>query len=171
MILTEKHYISKRKNPDLYSKIDDYCYKAKNLRNATNYIIKQCSRISYKLKCGEILESFEKSFIKNINEAIYAGGKKQRYIDNRNGYISNRFFLIPYMKESKEYKAMPYSVCSQKVIEHLCSDWQAFYEAMKEYKRSPKKFKAKPEPPNYYDKEYGREWITLTYQQLEIKEG
>ena len=43
MILTEKHYISKRKNPDLYSKIDDYCYKAKNLRNGMLIMMKNIS--------------------------------------------------------------------------------------------------------------------------------
>ena len=53
MLLVEKHSIKNTtKNRELYNLIDDYCYKSKNLYNSTNYIITQCSRISYKLKQG-----------------------------------------------------------------------------------------------------------------------
>lgn len=64
MIASERHIIRKKhKNRKLYKKVDGYCYLYKNLRNATNFIIKQCSRISYKLKQGEILDSWEKYII------------------------------------------------------------------------------------------------------------
>ena len=64
MILVEKHSIKRKsKTKELYKIIDDFCYKSKNLYNSANYLITQCSRISYKLKQGEILESWEKSLI------------------------------------------------------------------------------------------------------------
>ena len=72
MLLVEKQVIKrKHKTEPLFALLDGYCYRAKNLRNATNYIIKQCYRIHTKLKQGEILDSWEKALIKRINDAIY----------------------------------------------------------------------------------------------------
>ena len=53
MLLTESKII---KNKKIFKLIDKYGYQAKNLYNACNYIIKQASRISYKLSKEEILE-------------------------------------------------------------------------------------------------------------------
>lgn len=100
MLLVENHSIKQnRKNKALFNRIDEYCYLSKNLRNATNYIIKQCSRISYKLKQGESLEDWERVFIKQINEGIIAynesrpSKKPVKQIDNANGFISDAYFL------------------------------------------------------------------------------
>ena len=53
MLLTESKII---KNKNVFKLIDKYSYQAKNLYNACNYIIKQSSRISYKLSKEETLE-------------------------------------------------------------------------------------------------------------------
>ena len=72
MDLTQKISIKmKPNNKKLYTMLDSYSFCAKNLRNYTNYIINQCSRISYKLKSGEILDSWEKYLILDINKALY----------------------------------------------------------------------------------------------------
>ena len=59
MLLTQTKQIKDKK---VYSLIDDYSYKAKNLYNACNYIIKQSSRISYKLR--------KKKFQRNGNKNL-----------------------------------------------------------------------------------------------------
>ena len=60
MYLTEKKVFKKKVNRDLYKQLDDYSFKAKNLKNATNYLIKQCSRIGYKLIYKGFNESVER---------------------------------------------------------------------------------------------------------------
>lgn len=173
MILVEKHSIkNNKKNRKLFYEIDDFCDKSKSLRNYTNYIIKQCSRISYKLKRGEILDSWEKKLIYDINNAIacYNNGKTNqiKYIDHTNGFIANAYFLSWYLKTTNEYKAMPLAICAQIVIQEICRDWKAFYKSMKAYKNKPLTMLGRPKPPKYYDKEDGRNWIVLTNQNFKI---
>ena len=136
MLLTEIKVIKKK---NIYKLIDNYSYQAKNLYNACNYIIKQASRISYKLSKEETLEEWEQEFIDNLNNAIRwynQSGKKEKHlkpITKDNSYIANSYFLSWYLKDSKEYKEMPYSTCSQVVIQTLCKNWKAYYKAIKDY--------------------------------------
>lgn len=174
MIASERHIIRKKhKNRKLYKKVDGYCYLYKNLRNATNFIIKQCSRISYKLKQGEILDSWEKYIIYNINCAIYKYNKNRNYplayIDENNGYISDMYFLSWYMKFSKEWKEIPFATCGQICIQTLCRDWKSFYKGMKEYNKGNTSMLGRPRPPRYYDKDTGREWLILTNQNVRLQ--
>ena len=173
MLLVEKKVIKrKRKTEVLFSKLDGYCYKAKNLRNATNYIIKQCYRIHTKLEQGEILDSWEKALIKRINDAIYSyncnKSYKLHYIDENNGYIADAYFLSYYMKTTREYKTMPYSTCSQIVVQSLCKDWKAYYKSYKEFRKNPSKFLGMPSTPHYYDTETGKGWLVLTSQNFKV---
>ena len=176
MLLTEKKVIKKDKDTkEIYDLIDTYCYKAKNLRNVVNYVIKQCYYIHSKLKQGEIIDSREKAFIKDINNAIYSYNKnkeyKLSYIDSNNGFISDAYFLSYYMKTRKEYKEMPYSVCSQQIIQVVCKDWKSYYKSIKDYNKNKNKYLGKPRIPKYYDKNKGRDWIILTNQNFKLLEG
>jgi putative transposase len=173
MILTETHSIKlSKKTNSLYTKIDDYCYKSKNLRNYTNYIITQCSRISYRLKNGDILESWEKKLIYDINCAIksYNAGRqdksKLKYIDNENGYIADAYFLSWYLKSHEVYKEMPFATCSQICIQILCKDWKSFYKTIKLYFKNSANLLGRPKTPSFYDKKNGRNWLVLTSQQI-----
>lgn len=174
ILLTET---KKLKNKRIYELIDKYNYQAKNLYNACNYIIKQVSRISYKLKKDEILEDWEQELLDNINKSIetynHSGRKEknQKQIDKNNGYIADMYFLSWYLKDSKEYKDMPYATCSQIVIQSLCSNWKGYYKAIKDYRKNTNKYLGKPEPPKYLDKNKGRYWIVLTKQNMKVKEG
>ena len=160
----------KPSNKKLYNMLDSYSFCAKNLRNYTNYIINQCSRISYKLKSGEILDSWEKALILDINKALYQYNlnkeKPLQYIDENNGFIANAYFLSYYLKNKQVYKEVPLATCSQIVIQNLCSDWKNFYKSIKEYSKNPSKFLGKPNQPKYYDKFLGRDWLTITYQNI-----
>ena len=109
MLLVEEHKIKKNADKELFKKCDDYCYRAKNLYNATNYLIKQCDRIHVKLEKGLPLEDWEKEMTDQINEGIrlYNAGRENnrqlRYVDEGNGYISDAYFLSWYLKTSNEY--------------------------------------------------------------------
>ena len=175
MLLVEKHSIKNTtKNRELFNLIDDYCYKSKNLYNSTNYIITQCSRISYKLKQGEILDSWEKSLLYKVNCGIKAYNDSRpkktpiKYIDENNSNIADAYFLSWYLKDSYEYKNMPYSTCSQIVIQNLCKNWKSFYQGIKAYKTNPSNMLGMPHKPNYLDKEKGRNAIIITNQVIKL---
>ena len=174
MLLTESKII---KNKNVFKLIDKYSYQAKNLYNACNYIIKQSSRISYKLSKEETLEEWEQDFIDNLNKAIKEynqSGKKEKNlkeITKENGYIADSYFLSWYLKDSKEYKEMPYSTCSQIVIQILCRNWKSYYKAIKDYGNNPSKYLGRPKPPKYLDKEKGRAWLILTNQNIKVQNG
>lgn len=173
MLLTESKII---KNKNVFKLIDKYSYQAKNLYNACNYIIKQASRISYKLSKEEILEEWEQDFIDNLNNAINRynqSGKKEKHlkpITKDNSYISDSYFLSWYLKDSKEYKSL-YSVCSQQIIQLLCRNWKSYYKALKDYSKNPSKYLGRPKPPKYLDKEKGRAWLILTNQNIKVQDG
>ncbi len=170
MLLTQTKQIKDKK---VYSLIDAYSYRAKNLYNACNYIIKQSSRISCKLSKEEILENWEQEFIDNLNHQIdnyNQSGRKPKnikHIDKENGYIADAYFLSWYLKSTEEYKQL-YSACSQQIIQILCRNWKAYYQSIKEFKRNSNKYLGKPRPPKYLDKEQGRYWLVLTNQNVKL---
>ena len=173
MILVESHNLKRKsKYQSLYEDIDSYCYASKNLRNYTNYIIKQCSRIHYKLKRGEILDSWEKYFILKINKALheYNIGRKKllAYIDDLNGFVADPYFLSWYLKSFEVYKQMPMATTAQICIQMICKDWKAFYKGMETWKKNPNSMLGNPKTPNYYDKDAGRNCIVLTNQLVSI---
>lgn len=178
MILTETHFIKRKQNTEeLYSSLEVFCFASKNLRNATNYIITQCSRISYKLKQGEILDSWEKALIYKVNCGIKSYNqtrptkKPVKYIDENNSFVADAYFLSWWLKSTKEYKAMPLATTSQICIQMLCRDWKAFYEGMKAYKKNTSSMLGIPHRPNYYDKETGRNWLVITSQNISRDEN
>ena len=176
MILTEQHFIKIVKQQELLKKIDEYCYAAKNLSNSVNYIIKQCYRIHQKLKNGDILDSWEKKLIYDLNCAIHnynhAGKdpKNLKYIDENNSFIADAYFLSWYMKSLPVYKAMPYATCSQICIQEKCREWKSFYCALIDYSKNPGKYLGRPSPPRYLDSKTGRGRIVITNQNFTIDE-
>ena len=177
MLLTEEHRITKSGHKELFKKCDDYCYQVKNLQNATNYQIKQCDRIHRKLQAGDPLEPWEKELIDRMNEGIrlYNAGrareKQIRFVDAGNGFVANAYFLSWHLKDTKEYKEMPYATCSQICIQELCRSWKAFYKSVAAYKKKPEEFTGMPEKPGYLDPQKGRGWLVLTSQNFHLEEG
>ena len=100
MILTEIHRIKRGRHKDLFKKIDEYCYSAKNLSNSVQYLICQCYRIHQKLKNNETLELWEEDMIGSINQSIeiYNSGKIKnktlKPVDRDNGYIADAYFSV-----------------------------------------------------------------------------
>ena len=176
MLLTEEHQIKRNGHKDLFRRIDDDCYRAKNLHNAANYLIRQCDRIHRKLETGIDLESWEKEMTDRVNEGIrlYNEGRPEsrpvRYVDADNGFISDAYFLSWYLKSSPEYKAMPYATCSQICIQELCRSWKSFYKAIPAYQKHPEDFTGRPRKPGYLDPKEGREWLVITNQNFHTNE-
>ena len=176
MILSEEHRIKVRKNKDLGSEIDIYCYLVKNLSNAVNYLIRQCYRIHTKLKSGNELEEWEQDMLDAVNDGIRRyncsrpGKKELRYVDAENSFIADAYFLSWYLKGTSEYKAVPYATCSQICIQEKCREWKSFYMSVSEYARSPGKFLGLPHAPGYLDSKDGRGALVITSQNFHVDE-
>ena len=177
MLLTEEHKIHISGHRRLFREIDDFCYRAKNLYNATNYVIRQCYHIHEKICSNNPLEDKEREMLENVNEGIrlYNAGRSETKqlscVDEKNGYMADMYFLSWYQKSAKEYKAMPYATCSQIIIQELCRAWKSFYMALSAYKKNPKAFTGFPKRPDYLDKKEGRCWLVLTNQNFRVEEN
>ncbi len=177
MLLSEEHRIRACIDKALFKEIDGFCYRAKNLSNSVNYLIRQLFRIHTKLKEGEELEEWEKDMADRVNCGIsgYNTGrpeeKKLRYIAEDNGFIADAYFLSWYLKGSPEYKAMPYATCSQICIQEKCREWKSFYRAKAAYAADPSAFTGCPRPPGYLDPEKGRGWLVITSQNFRMDEN
>ena len=176
MILSEEHRIKVRRNKDLGSKIDTYCYLVKNLSNAVNYLIRQCYRIHTKLKKDQDLESWEQDMLDAVNDGIRRYNESRpkkrelRYVDEENSFIADAYFLSWYLKGTSEYKAVPYATCSQICIQEKCREWKSFYIAQEEYLKSPDRFWGRPHAPGYLDPKDGRGALVITSQNFHVDE-
>ena len=177
MLLTEEHRIKKEGHKALFREIDEFCFRAKNLHNATNYLIKQCDRIHRKMRDGEELLPWEKEMTDQVNDGLrnYNMGrpkdKQSRYVDGNNGFIADAYFLSWYLKQSKEYKEMPYATCCQICIQELCRSWKSYYKAMPAYLKNPSSFTGRPQKPGYLDSKEGRGWLVITSQNFTREES
>ena len=176
MILTEEHIIRCHKQKELYRQIDAFCYRSKNLYNAANYLISQCSRISRKCREGAALEEWEEELASRVNDALRqynASGhhKKLSPVGADNGFIADAYFLSWYLKTDENYRAMPYATCAQICLQELCRDWKSFYRSMEAWKKEPASMPGRPRKPGYKDREKGRNAIVLTYQNIKVDEA
>lgn len=176
MILSEEHSIRRSSCKELYRKIDDYCYRSKNLHNQTNYLITQCSRIGRKLKEGKDPEQWEKDFLDRINSAITAynesrpGKKAMPCINENSSFLADAWFLSWYLKWDSNYKAMPYATCAQICIQEVCRNWKAFFKGLQAFHRDPSGMQGIPRKPGYLDKNAGRSALVLTSQNIRADE-
>ena len=134
MLLVKQYEIRKTSNSEIYAMLDNFCFLSKNLYNLTNYYIRQCYFITRKLSLGEILDSKEKAFLKNLNEAVKSynnnSKRKIRYFDSTHKVPCDAYFLDRVLK-GKDYSAMPSSTAAQACIQSECKEWKGYTEATK----------------------------------------
>ena len=73
------------------------------------------------------------------------------------------------LKEEECYKLLP-AHTAQHTLKLLSRNWKGYFQAMKEWKNSPKKFFARPHPPGYKAKD-GQVTAIFSNQQAKIKGG
>ncbi|MBA3920750.1 MAG: IS200/IS605 family element transposase accessory protein TnpB [Nostocaceae cyanobacterium] len=104
-------------------------------------------------------KSLYNSAIFNVRQAFFFGGKRQ---------VPAYESLYHLMKDSEEYKALPAKL-SQQVFKLVAQNWTAFFAALKEFYLDPSKFKKKPKPPGYLNKD-GRFCLVFTEQATSKKQ-
>lgn len=78
---------------------------------------------------------------------------RQEFINNNKWVRYHQ--LASDLKRDEDFKSLPRKV-SQHVLMRLDQNWKAFFKAIKEWKKNPKKFTGKPSLPKYKDKNRGR---------------
>ena len=136
MQLVEKHIISK--SHEHHSEIDKIAFLSKNLYNRANYIVRQEFISTSKQK--------EQGKRKVANWIRYHELQKQLQYSNDVDYI-----------------ALPRKV-SQQVLIQLDRNWKSFFKAIKEWKRTPLKFRGQPSLPRYKHKAKGRNILITQYR-------
>ena len=165
MNLVEEHFIKKTsKTSSLWKSVDDYCYKSKNLYNATQYFIRQCSQIKYNLEKDKSLDEFQQKLFEDTNKAIEEYNQKPNHkmslLSSEKNPVINYNFLAWYMKYTDEFKIVG-TVVGQQCLKQICSNWNSYFEALKLFQEEPQLFEGKPRTPRYLDKEKGRNWISF----------
>lgn len=144
MYFVETHKINL--NHPFYNEMDDLCFKAKNLYNKANYIIRQ-------------------EFISTTTLKEYGYADNAVYLN----YQDIRRLLI----DSDEYKLLPRKVSNQ-VLMKLDKNWKGFFRSIKEWVRNPQKYLGKPNLPKYLNKKtgrYGLEYELGAISQRALKKG
>ena len=178
----EQHIINQ--NHELYKKIDEYSFKAKNLYNCANYLIRQTFIITSKLnqeqqeflswinlnvddfnvyKATNLQKSHEKG--KNLDKQI----KKMDYFSAEHRYLGYDFleFLVSAGPDKKALMAQP----AQQVLRLLDGVWTSFFASIKDWKINPHKYSGMPKLPKYKHKTKGRYNVVFTNQNCKIKDG
>jgi len=119
----------------------DLTHKSKNLYNYANYIIRQ-----------EFINTTKQVEIKEREHAIWL-----RYND-----------IYNLIKEDVDFKSLP-AQTSQAILRRLDSNWKSFFKSIKDWKKNPQKYKAKPSLPKYKDKK-GYFLTVYPGQNLSIKD-
>ena len=81
------------------------------------------------------------------NVALY---NVRQHFFNHKTYL-NYFNNYPICKENENYKGMP-SQAAQQVIKQVDSSFKSFFQALKDYKKHPNKYKSCPKIPKYKEK-------------------
>lgn len=85
----------------------------------------------------------------------------------KEGKWVRRFDLQKSMRDCNDYRELP-AQSSQAMLKQLDDNWKAFFGAIREYKKHPEKFKARPRLPNYIRKD-GETVLSFTNQQCYIE--
>jgi len=154
-------YIIKPKEKALFAYLYDLCVKSRNLYNVTNFYIRQVMTGMQKDKAlrqpneKEVISLIEKYIAEaNIIRKKTAERKKKeaKYLKmptSEKWFISyNLLESIFKLSNNIDYRALPAQV-NQQVMRKCFADWKAYFEALKEYKICPSRFKGRPRIPNY----------------------
>ena len=146
----------------LYPYFEDYCKKAKNLYNVTNYNIRQVMT-GIKKKPSERQEN-EVNVLKNIEQTLPQmnairtndKGKKQGKTVTEFTMPTEKKWFLSYnfldcllkVNNDADYRALPAQV-NQQVMKRCVKNWKSYFSSLKQYKKTPDAFTGQPKIPKY----------------------
>lgn len=138
-----------RENDPLYEYCQQQCRLSNNMYNATLFVCRQL--MTGLPKNPEDRHPLETQVIELVGKTLPRMGKKQKMPAAEKPYV-NYYWLASFMTKSEnpDYKAKGFpSHGAQKAIRRVCDDLASFRAALREYRRNPAKFKARPQMPRY----------------------
>ncbi|MBR8839167.1 MAG: transposase [Stigonema ocellatum SAG 48.90 = DSM 106950] len=93
---------------------------------------------------------------------------RQAFFDGGERQVPKYESLYHTMKDAEQYKGLPAKV-SQQVLRLVAQNWTSYFAALDEFASYPGKFKARPRPPKYLEKD-GRFCLVFTEQATSKKE-
>ncbi|PMB38300.1 transposase, partial [Fischerella thermalis CCMEE 5205] len=81
--------------------------------------------------------------------------------------------LYHLVKNTESYRALPTKV-SKQIIKKLIESWKSYFEAHKDWKKHPNKYKSEPRIPRYKDKTKGRNIVIYHHESIykaDLKQG
>lgn len=180
-----------KKGHRMHSYFQEMCQNAKNMYNTTNFYIRQ---VYTGLTQEKELQPLQKEVLNTIQNHLPKINENQRLayhkkvtkektkpIDKRKEikcylfdgpskekpYV-NYSFLDALFKSAKQqdYRSLP-TQSSQGIMKTVFQNWTSFYGSLREYKRDPSKFKARPRIPGY--SRANEKEISFTNQDCVIK--
>lgn len=137
----ERHIIVKINSE--WEQIDSLSFKAKNLYNKANYVVRQTF--------------FQTS--KEVEEGSREHTKWVRYLE---------LDKLAKQEQWEEYQELP-AQTSQQTLKLLEKNWKSFFNSVKQYKENG--CLGQPKLPKYKHKTKGRSIVIFTGQQIRLKEG
>lgn len=187
----EKQYrtyqIHVKRGHKLYSYFDSLCANANNLYNTTNFYIRQ---VYTALKQEKELQPLQKEVLETIYRNIgkmndnqlnsYSKKREKETLKPKKERkeIKANLFELPTKEKSflgynfldclfkttkqKDYYSLPGQI-NQQVMKNVVQNWNSFFKSLKDYKKYPDKYKARPQIPGYLPKGSKKE-IVLSNQ-------
>ncbi|WP_337884873.1 transposase [Fischerella thermalis] len=109
---------------------------------------------------------------------------KSKNLYNAANYFCRQYFfetgsrytlptLYHLVKNTESYRALP-TKFSKQIIKKLIESWKSYFEAHKDWKKHPNKYKSEPRIPRYKDKTKGRNIVIYHHESIykaDLKQG
>lgn len=178
----------------MYSYFDELCLNSNNLYNTTNFFIRQVYTALNKEGLLQPLQqevlkvildnidtmnaNQQKAFLKKLEKEQLKPKDEQKEIkenlfnfpSKEKSFLGYNFLdcLFKTMKQ-KDYYSLPGQI-NQQVVQNIVQNWKSFFASLKEFKKNPGKYTARPSIPGYLPKGSRKETV-LSNQICKINAG
>ncbi len=188
------YQINIKKGHRMYPYFDGLCLNSNNLYNTTNFYIRQ---VYTALNNEGVLQPLQQEVLKvildninkmNVNQQnayLKKVEKEQMKPKDEQKEIKENLFELPSKEKSflgynfldclfktikqKDYYSLPGQI-NQQVLKNVVQNWTSFFASLKDFKKNPGKYTARPSIPGYLPKGSRKE-STLSNQISQIKDG
>ena len=135
--------------PELYAYLDDMSRKAKLLRNAALFRIRNNFTIR-----GKDCPTAHELEVRDEVQSMYNAYPSQKEIKS----VIPGFALEKLMRVTKNpdfFSGLPMQT-AQLIVQQACADFQSWLKALKDWKLHPDKYLGKPKMPGYAKSDFGQ---------------
>ena len=154
--------IRQARYPELYAYLDDMSRKAKLLRNAALFRIRNNFTIR-----GKDCPTAHELEVRDEVQALYDAYPSQKEIKS----VILGFALEKLMRVTKNpdfFSGLPMQT-AQLIVQQACADFQSWLKALKDWKLHPDKYLGKPKMPGYTKSDFGQ--VPFNNQECLVKNG